>query len=78
MQAIETTLKNEATRTHDLGGKADTATCGRAVAAALDQPQGRSSRRRIFGKRRCRSPKTSIWVVHYCLGESAPQLQEMK
>ena len=50
MQAIETTLKNEATRTHDLGGKADTATCGRAVAAALDQPQGRSSRRRIFGK----------------------------
>ena len=37
MQAIETTLKNEATRTHDLGGKADTATCGRAVAAALDQ-----------------------------------------
>jgi hypothetical protein len=41
MQAIETTLKNEAARTRDLGGKADTATCGGAVAAALDQQQGR-------------------------------------
>jgi tartrate dehydrogenase/decarboxylase / D-malate dehydrogenase len=36
MQAIEATLKNEATRTRDLGGKADTGVCGRAVAAALD------------------------------------------
>ncbi|MFC7398268.1 tartrate dehydrogenase [Chelatococcus sp. GCM10030263] len=34
--AIETTLKNEATRTRDLGGKADTETCGKAVAAALE------------------------------------------
>ena len=44
MQAIETTLKNEATRMRDLGGKVDTATCGGAVAVALDQQQGR-----VFG-----------------------------
>jgi tartrate dehydrogenase/decarboxylase/D-malate dehydrogenase len=36
VQAIETTLKNEATRTRDLGGRADTRTCGKAVAAALE------------------------------------------
>lgn len=36
VKAIEETLKNEATRTRDLGGKADTITCGKAVAAALE------------------------------------------
>jgi tartrate dehydrogenase/decarboxylase/D-malate dehydrogenase len=35
VEAIEATLKNEATRTRDLRGKADTVTCGKAVAAAL-------------------------------------------
>jgi tartrate dehydrogenase/decarboxylase / D-malate dehydrogenase len=37
VEAIEATLKNEATRTRDLGGKADTVTCGKAVAAALQR-----------------------------------------
>jgi tartrate dehydrogenase/decarboxylase/D-malate dehydrogenase len=36
VKAIEDTLKNEATRTRDLGGKADTISCGKAVAAALE------------------------------------------
>ncbi|KQU85844.1 tartrate dehydrogenase [Mesorhizobium sp. Root102] len=36
VEAIEATLKNEATRTGDLGGKADTVTCGKAVAKALE------------------------------------------
>ncbi len=36
VEAIETTLKNEATRTGDLGGMADTVTCGKAVAKALE------------------------------------------
>ena len=36
VKAIEDTLKNEATRTRDLGGTADTLTCGKAVAAALE------------------------------------------
>ena len=35
VRAIETVLADEATRTADLGGKADTRTCGEAVAAAL-------------------------------------------
>jgi tartrate dehydrogenase/decarboxylase/D-malate dehydrogenase len=33
--AVEKTLANEATRTGDLGGKANTRACGEAVAAAL-------------------------------------------
>lgn len=36
VEAIEATLKNEATRTGDLGGMADTVTCGKAVAKALE------------------------------------------
>ncbi|MDG4892737.1 tartrate dehydrogenase [Mesorhizobium sp. WSM4976] len=36
VKAIEAALRNEATRTRDLGGKADTVTCGKAVAAALE------------------------------------------
>ncbi len=36
VKAVEATLKNDATRTGDLGGKADTVTCGKAVAAALE------------------------------------------
>jgi tartrate dehydrogenase/decarboxylase/D-malate dehydrogenase len=36
VEAIEATLKNEATRTGDLGGKADTVTCAKAVAKALE------------------------------------------
>lgn len=36
VEAIEATLKSEATRTSDLGGKADTVTCGKAVAKALE------------------------------------------
>ncbi|MBZ9894398.1 MULTISPECIES: tartrate dehydrogenase [unclassified Mesorhizobium] len=36
VEAIEATLKSEATRTGDLGGKADTVTCGKAVAEALE------------------------------------------
>jgi tartrate dehydrogenase/decarboxylase/D-malate dehydrogenase len=35
VDAIETVLAEEALRTGDLGGKADTATCGKAVAEAL-------------------------------------------
>ncbi|MBZ9856493.1 tartrate dehydrogenase [Mesorhizobium sp. CA13] len=36
VEAIEATLENEATRTGDLGGKANTVTCGKAVAEALE------------------------------------------
>jgi tartrate dehydrogenase/decarboxylase / D-malate dehydrogenase len=36
LAAIETALADEASRTPDLGGKADTAACGKAVAAALE------------------------------------------
>jgi tartrate dehydrogenase/decarboxylase/D-malate dehydrogenase len=35
VKAIETVLKDERLRTRDLGGKADTVTCGKAIAAAL-------------------------------------------
>jgi tartrate dehydrogenase/decarboxylase/D-malate dehydrogenase len=35
VKAIETVLADETVRTRDLGGKADTATCGRAVAEVL-------------------------------------------
>ncbi len=35
VRAIETVLSDPSTRTRDLGGTADTATCGKAVAAAL-------------------------------------------
>lgn len=37
VEAIEATLRNEATRTRDLGGGADTAACGKAVVAALER-----------------------------------------
>ncbi|MGE3871597.1 MAG: tartrate dehydrogenase [Parvibaculaceae bacterium] len=37
VRAIEATLMNEAARTRDLGGKADTATCGKAIEAALER-----------------------------------------
>jgi tartrate dehydrogenase/decarboxylase / D-malate dehydrogenase len=35
MKAIEAVLNNESARTGDLGGKADTVTCGRAIADAI-------------------------------------------
>ncbi|MGV6872239.1 tartrate dehydrogenase [Pseudochelatococcus sp. B33] len=38
--AIESVLVDEALRTRDLGGRADTVTCGKAVAAALAAPAG--------------------------------------
>jgi tartrate dehydrogenase/decarboxylase/D-malate dehydrogenase len=36
VKAIEAALRNDATRTQDLGGKADTVTCGKAVADAVE------------------------------------------
>ncbi|RTM02103.1 MAG: tartrate dehydrogenase, partial [Bradyrhizobiaceae bacterium] len=36
VKAIEAALRNDATRTRDLGGKADTVTCGKAVADAVE------------------------------------------
>ena len=35
VKAVETALAEETLRTRDLGGAADTKTCGKAVAAAL-------------------------------------------